>query len=266
MISASASRVMSSWVGPRPPQTTTASLRSRARPMAATIRSRLSPTLVWKEPSRCPASAEVLADPGRVGVDDLAEEELGADGNHLAPKAHRPHSPAHTTARWLSSKYCALASPGSARPPPTASCLGDVRGGEPHRAGGRKPTARSCDDGLHLGPTTGGQDGHPPARPPTPGTRSGPPLRQAMRATGTHQNTPVLTSTAMAASTTILSARGSRKAPDRVAPWRRASQPSRPSVQFAMRNHTEADGRPRGAPGGEDHGHQHRHDQHASDG
>ena len=46
--SAITSRVMSSWVGPRPPVTITASDRSRASPMAASMRSRLSPTEVWR--------------------------------------------------------------------------------------------------------------------------------------------------------------------------------------------------------------------------
>jgi hypothetical protein len=46
--SAIASRVMSSCVGPRPPQTITASLRARAVRRASTMRSRLSPTFVWK--------------------------------------------------------------------------------------------------------------------------------------------------------------------------------------------------------------------------
>src|SRR5581483_4900133 len=46
--SAMASRVMSSWVGPRPPHTMTASLRERAMRRACTMRSRLSPTFTWK--------------------------------------------------------------------------------------------------------------------------------------------------------------------------------------------------------------------------
>ena len=46
MTSAMASLVMSSWVGPRPPQTITASLRARAVRRASTMRARLSPTLV----------------------------------------------------------------------------------------------------------------------------------------------------------------------------------------------------------------------------
>ena len=42
--SAMASRVMSSWVGPSPPETMTPSLRARAVRHASTIRSWLSPT------------------------------------------------------------------------------------------------------------------------------------------------------------------------------------------------------------------------------
>ena len=44
---ASTSRVMSSCVGPRPPHTMTASLRSSASRNASSMRSQLSPTLVW---------------------------------------------------------------------------------------------------------------------------------------------------------------------------------------------------------------------------
>ncbi len=47
MTSAITSRVMSSWVGPRPPQTMTASARSSACSRAVWIRARLSPTLAW---------------------------------------------------------------------------------------------------------------------------------------------------------------------------------------------------------------------------
>ena len=54
--SAIASRVMSSWVGPSPPQRMTASLRASARRIVSTIRARLSPTFTWKWES-IPASA-----------------------------------------------------------------------------------------------------------------------------------------------------------------------------------------------------------------
>ena len=48
MTSARAARVMSSWVGPSPPHTITASLRAKAVRNASTIRSWLSPTCWWK--------------------------------------------------------------------------------------------------------------------------------------------------------------------------------------------------------------------------
>src|SRR5579884_1414936 len=53
--------------------------------------------------------------------------------------------------------------------------------------------------------------------------------RTAMTATGSHQRIPSTTSATMADSTTTLSASGSRKAPERVAPCFRAIQPSNPS-------------------------------------
>ena len=56
MTSAMASRVMSSWVGPSPPHTTTPSLRARAVRRASTMRAWLSPTAWWKWEST-PASA-----------------------------------------------------------------------------------------------------------------------------------------------------------------------------------------------------------------
>src|SRR5688572_5225576 len=51
-----------------------------------------------------------------------------------------------------------------------------------------------------------------------------------MMATGSHHSTPLATRATMAPRTRNLSARGSRKAPERVAPWRRASQPSKRSL------------------------------------
>src|SRR5438270_11893525 len=54
--------------------------------------------------------------------------------------------------------------------------------------------------------------------------------RTAMRVTGTHQNTPSATRATRAPSTRTLSARGSRKAPELVLPWRRATHPSRASL------------------------------------
>src|SRR5918994_4178827 len=54
--SARASRVTSSWVGPRPPVRMTASARPRASRMASAIREVLSPTTVWRRQSQ-PTSA-----------------------------------------------------------------------------------------------------------------------------------------------------------------------------------------------------------------
>src|SRR5512133_524705 len=54
--SARASRVTSSWVGPRPPVRRTASARPRASRMASAMRSVLSPTTVWRRQSQ-PTSA-----------------------------------------------------------------------------------------------------------------------------------------------------------------------------------------------------------------
>src|SRR3954468_3276666 len=61
-----------------------------------------------------------------------------------------------------------------------------------------------------------------------------------MMATGSHEKTPMPTSASMAASTTILSASGSRNAPDRVVPWRRANHPSSPSVVDSRNQKTTA--------------------------
>ena len=65
--SAMASRVMSSWVGPSPPQTMIPSLRARAVRKARTMRSWLSPTAWWKcevtpaEASWSPSQAELVS-------------------------------------------------------------------------------------------------------------------------------------------------------------------------------------------------------------
>ena len=57
-----------------------------------------------------------------------------------------------------------------------------------------------------------------------------PSSRTVIRATGTTANRSEATSAHMAPRTMTLSARGSRKAPDRVVPCLRATQPSMPSV------------------------------------
>ena len=82
-----ASRVMSSWVGPRPPHTITASARARASrdgvDDALVVVAHLGLAQVLDA-----VQGQLLADPRGVRVDDLAEQQLGADGDDLA--AHRP--------------------------------------------------------------------------------------------------------------------------------------------------------------------------------
>ena len=55
---------------------------AHARRSASTIRAMLSPTFTWWCEAM-PDDGELLADPGRVGVDDLAEQQLGPDCDHL---------------------------------------------------------------------------------------------------------------------------------------------------------------------------------------
>ena len=63
--------------------------------------------------------------------------------------------------------------------------------------------------------------------------------RTAMMATGSQANRPIEASENIAPSTSTLSASGSRKAPERVVPWRRAIQPSMPSVLARMVHRTK---------------------------
>ena len=78
MTSAIASRVTSSWVGPSPPHTTTASAFSSISRSAAIIAAEVVADLAVLH--RVDADrGELLADPARVRVDDLAEQQLGAD-------------------------------------------------------------------------------------------------------------------------------------------------------------------------------------------
>ena len=84
MTSAMASRVMSSWVGPRPPHMITPSLRASA------VRSASDDAVVvvahgLVEVRRHAVGGQVLAEPRRVGVGDLAEQELGPDRHDLDP-------------------------------------------------------------------------------------------------------------------------------------------------------------------------------------
>src|SRR5688572_18780639 len=73
--------------------------------------------------------------------------------------------------------------------------------------------------------------------------------RAAMITTGTTQNTPLPTSVNMAPSTSTLSASGSRNAPERVVPWRRATQPSNASLAHSA-NHSRKAIQPPSGPSG----------------
>ena len=83
--SAMASRVMSSWVGPSPPHTMHGVARSRACRSAATMRPGCRRPSSGSG-SRC-RRGRAARRSRRVGVDDLPEQQLGADGDDLADHA-----------------------------------------------------------------------------------------------------------------------------------------------------------------------------------
>ena len=70
----------------------TPSLRASAVRKARTMRSWLSPTAWWKW-EVTPTRGQVLAHPLRVGVGDLAEQQLGADGHDLDPHGGQAAEP-----------------------------------------------------------------------------------------------------------------------------------------------------------------------------
>src|SRR5439155_8842431 len=91
------------------------------------------------------------------------------------------------------------------------------------------PTATSCTTVFSLADCRAGIE--TPCRPTADRYALMTTSRAAMSATGSHQNRLLTTSAAMAPRTATLSASGSRNAPDRVVPWRRARKPSTPSVR-----------------------------------
>ena len=249
-----ASRVMSSWVGPSPPQQITASLRASAWRMAATMRAWLSPTLTWKYESM-PGQGQLFSDPCRVGVDHLAEQQFRADGDDFA--AHRRSPPAVLGRREV--VELRRVARGVGRPPAVEQVLGPADQGQHHRrptarsarcvvvepvTGNRiSPTARSWAAVLILASRPAGTDtpsGHARAvgadgeLPPGDEDHRDP--RPARWRPGGH-----------GAEHEILSASGSRKAPEVVAPCRRASQPSRKSVQARRPRRGPPTTRPPGA-------------------
>ena len=92
MTSAIASRVTSSWVGPMPPHTTTASADASISRIAVDHPAEVVADLAVLhrvDPDR----SELLADPRGVGVDDLAEQQLGADREDVSSHSWSPASP-----------------------------------------------------------------------------------------------------------------------------------------------------------------------------
>ncbi len=73
--------------------------------------------------------------------------------------------------------------------------------------------------------------------------------RAVMMTTGNIQNTPRDTKVNIAPSTSTLSASGSRNAPERVMPWRRAKKPSKPSLAHNTNHAVSATHEPPGATG-----------------
>ena len=85
--SAIASRVMSSCVGPRPPHTITASASPEREAQRVDDPGQVVAHL-HLEVRVDARRGQLLADPRRVGVDDLAEQQLGADGDDLTAHRH----------------------------------------------------------------------------------------------------------------------------------------------------------------------------------
>ena len=100
---------MSSWVGPSPPHTITASASveraAQRRDDAGEVVAHLDLEMRVDAGQR-----ELLADPRRVGVDDLPEQQLGADGDDLAAHAHAPSTVPRCAASGRDgrrARYCA---------------------------------------------------------------------------------------------------------------------------------------------------------------
>ncbi len=254
MSSAMTSLVMSSWVGPRPPQTMTASERSTASASAVRMRAGLSPTFAWYRQSM-PASASCspiqlelvsttwpnsssvpIASTSQFisGVSGIVDR-LAARGPRPGPRSSRRGGPRRSGGRSQTAASSEVLPAGRQR-----EHHGDAQepGGDPGlvlgdaRASSAAPTASACTSVLSLAPFVAGMAR--PRRPYWTRSRLTASSRIPIRATGTHQKRSMATSMAMAPKIRTLSASGSRKAPDRVVPWRRAIQPSTPSV--AARN------------------------------
>ena len=104
-----ASRVTSSWVGPRPPVTMTASASSSSAPQRGLDAPDVVADLDLQQRPDA-VQGEAIADPRRVGVVDLAEQELGADGEDVTA-----HGADRRTSRAVRMRSGARSTDGSAR-------------------------------------------------------------------------------------------------------------------------------------------------------
>ena len=104
--SATASRVTSSSVGPRPPVRMTRSARSSARRKCSATSRRSSPTTVFAR-SSMPSDGETVGEEQRVGIEPRRAEQLAADRDDFggaqrrvrAAHATHPGSSAHQQAQ-----------------------------------------------------------------------------------------------------------------------------------------------------------------------
>ena len=187
----------------------TPSLRASAVRKASTIRSWLSPTAWWKweptpgRPGARPATA--------IGVGDLPEQQLGADGDDLDPHGASacPRRPAGASRRRPSSRYCAPVNTVRMRPP-TCRRPADLVVGQ--RRGQAHADGDVLDQGLELG-RVAGRDGDAVPSGHRPVDAHGRPRGRRSPPPGATQTIPLATRATRAPSTTTLSASGSRKAP-----------------------------------------------------
>ena len=232
--SAIASRVTSSGVGPSPPHTMTASARSRSSRRhcdhAVEVVADLAVLAGVDAGGR-----ELLADPRAVGVDDLAEQQLGADREDVTPHPAAFASGLAARLALAADHDVEARTPPTARPRTTAGCRGTsptrtwaAAARRRRRGTGRTPsTCRACAPAARCR-----------AGPRTTGTSETPTSRTVTMSTAAHEKSPLMPSAKNPPSTRNLSASGSRNAPERVVPSRRASQPSRPSVVVST-NHSD---------------------------
>ena len=234
-----ASRVRSSWVGPRPPHTMTASASASVVRSTDSTRPRLSPTFTCSSESMpfaascspshallvstiCPSSSSV---PTATTSQRIERSALGRRARHMY---WPPLIRASTTEIHSSPFHSHLASiaVSGAMAKPTDSCWVSVFNLAILLAGTLTPLAPTNVRYRLIASS-----------------------RAAMMTTGTIQNTWLLTRKNIAPSTSTLSASGSRNAPTVVVPWRRARNPSMPSVLHSTNHRPNATHEPPGSSG-----------------